>query len=101
MGQRRGWTRTKVRAKNANIFNVPQQHSTTSLSRCFAYNRTAPTPRHPTDVYVKPGVVWHRGGREVCILGLDGAVAFFEVTPLEDYPLVEGIGGWVDGWVIC
>lgn len=52
--------------------------------------------RHPTDVYVKPGVVWHRGGREVCILGLDGAVAFFEVTPLEDYPLVEGIGGWMD-----
>jgi hypothetical protein len=43
-------------------------------------------------VYVKPGVVWHRGGREVCILGLDGAVAFFEVTPLEDYPLIEGIG---------
>ncbi len=46
-------------------------------------------------MYVKPGVVWHRGGREVCVLGLDGAVAFFEATPLEDYPLVEGIGGWM------
>lgn len=49
-------------------------------------------PNCPPDVYVKPGVAWDRGGREVCILGLDGAVAFFEVIPLEDYPLVEGIG---------
>lgn len=54
---------------------------------------------HP-DVYVKPGVVWHRGGREICILGLDGSAAFFEITPLEDCPLIEGIGASVDSNVI-
>lgn len=62
-----------------------------SISLCFAYHRH--DRPHLTDVYVKPGVVWHHGGREVCILGLDGGVAFLKVTPLEAYPLVEGIGG--------
>jgi hypothetical protein len=31
-------------------------------------------------MYVKPGVVWSRGGKEICVLGLDGRVSFYAVT---------------------
>jgi hypothetical protein len=45
--------------------------------------------------YVRPGVVWSRTSREVCVLGLDGALTFFSVKGEDDSPLFVGIGGWM------
>ncbi len=49
-------------------------------------------------VYVKPGVTWSRSGQELCVLSLDGGVAFFQVHFLDHSPLIEGIPPpeWMD-----
>lgn len=50
------------------------------------------------EVYVKPGVMWSRGGQEICALRLDGAVAFFQVHYLSHSPHIDGIPlpEWMD-----
>lgn len=44
------------------------------------------------DSYVRCGLVWDRSSKEVCVLHLDGTVAFYSVRVEEGVHLFTGIG---------